>query len=411
MTSLATGSSASEAIRAGELQRGWPVIIACMLGLMFGLASIAIFSFGTFVLPVGSEMGWNRAQMSGAITSYEYGLAIGSLGFGFLIDRIGARIVILTGIFILALLTASLALLTHNLLHLYAVYGAMGLLTVGTTPVGYNRILIEWFDKRRGLALGLALIGAGLGATVMPPLSQKLIAAFGWRTTFVCLAVIIFLVTWPTGYFLLKARPDGQAADRRAARPPLHAGVFTSRLFLTLAVISLLFGLITVGTYSHLGPMLHDRGYDARTSAFIISISGIALIVARGSVGWILDYLYAPYVVAVVALAAVPAIFLLEFGGGDAALYAATFLVGFVLGAEYDLVGFLVSRYYDKANFGGLFGVIYCILVCGSGTGPILIGLSFVHFGNYTVGLVAFAGLAVLLAVLALTLPRYQRAA
>lgn len=400
-----------ETMQESELRRGWPVVLACMLGLMFGLASITIFSFGSFVLPVGTEMGWNRAQMSGAITSYEYGLAAGSLGFGFLIDRIGARIVILSSIFILALLTASLSLLTNNLAHLYAVYGAMGLLTVATTPVGYNRIIIEWFDKRRGLALGLALIGAGLGATVMPVLSQKLIAAFGWRTSFVCLAVVIFAMTWPTGFFLLKARPAASTGDRGQPRPSLHAGIFVSRVFLTLAVISGMFGLITVGTYSHLGPLLHDRGYDARTSSLLISISGIALIFARGSVGWIIDYVHAPYVAAVVALAAVPAILLLQFGGGDISLYVAIFLVGFVLGAEYDLVGFLVSRYFDKANFGGLFGVIYCVLVCGSGTGPILLGLSFVQFGNYTVGLMSFAGLAVVLAILVLSLPRYRPAA
>jgi len=158
---------------------GWFVVAAAAVDMLFGAAPIVAFSFGVFVKPLGQEFHAGRAAVSLAITILNFSSGIVSSVLGFLCDRIGARRVALAGMMLLALCLACARLVGATLWELYVFYAVLGAVTPATTSVPYSMIVSRWFDRRRGLALGVMMLGLGVGAVVMPPLFQHLIARFG----------------------------------------------------------------------------------------------------------------------------------------------------------------------------------------------------------------------------------------
>ena len=142
-------------------------------------------------------------------------------------------------------------------------------------------------------------------------------------------------------------------------------------------------------------------------AASVASTAGLATLIGRGGLGWILDRVYAAYVLAAVAMLAVCAFLLLAFGHGLPLAYVAAALVGLVVGAEVDFVSFLIRRYFGMAVYGRLYGIAFGLFIVGSGTGPLLLGACFDRLGGYRPGLLLFAVLGVLVAALAFALPRY----
>jgi MFS transporter, OFA family, oxalate/formate antiporter len=91
----------------------------------------------------------------------------------------------------------SLYFLSAHLWHFYAIFLFLGVVGSGTTAVSYSKVISRWFDRQRGMALGLALVGASVGIAVMPSLAQALITSVGWRSTYVCLGLLSMGVTLP----------------------------------------------------------------------------------------------------------------------------------------------------------------------------------------------------------------------
>ena len=121
-----------------------------------------------------------------------------------------------------------------------------------------------------------------------------------------------------------------------------------------------------------------------------------------------LDRVHAPRVLAVLALIAAGGLLLLAYGRSSVTSYVAALLVGVVTGAEVDFIAFLVRRYFGAAAFGRLYGLAFGLFILGSGTGPILLGLSFDH-GGYRVGLMAFSALSITASLITFAMPTYSR--
>ena len=151
------------------------------------------------------------------------------------------------------------------------------------------------------------------------------------------------------------------------------------------------------------------RGFAPAAAARFAGIAGFAALVSRGVTGWVLDRVQAPRVLATITLIAVMALLLLSYGAASPAMYYLTVLMlGSVIGAEVDVAGFMVRRYFPSAVFGRLYGFLFMLFALGGGTGPIIMGSSFDHLGGYTPGLLLFAGLGIIAGLAALALPRYD---
>ena len=389
----------------GELDHDWLAVGASAVGMMLCVGTLALYSFGVFVRPLTAEFGWSRTGLFAALSFFQFGLAFSSPIWGVILDRFGPRRVILFSLVALSLLVASLGLLTANLWHLYFVFLGIPLLGGGASPLGYSAVMVRRFDRKLGFALGLSLLGVGLGGAVLPPLAQFLLAEFGWRTAYVALGVLTFVVTLPAA---LLATRNASGPVRR----PTHAALsiipmLRTRAYMLMAANFILLGTVSVGVLAHLVPMMVDHGFTPAEAARIAGLSGLAVVVVRGGLGWVLDRVHAPYVLAVVSVIAGAVSLLLAFGEEPAAGYGAALLLGAAIGAEVDFVSFLVRRYFDQAAFGRLYGVAFGLYILGTAIGPVSLGASFDHLGGYRSGLLMFAMLGMIAAVAALFMPRY----
>ncbi len=397
---------AAGTLAADGLDRDWLAVGASAAGLVFSTGTLAVYSFGVFVRPLTAEFGWTRTGLFAALAFFQFGMAFASPLWGAVLDRFGPRRVLLFSLVALSLLVASLGLLTPSLWHLYLVFLAIPLLGGGASPLGYSAVMVRRFDRRLGFALGLSLMGVGLGGAFLPPLAQALVGGFGWRTAYVALGVLTLVVTLPASLVATRNIP-GPVARRGEAALPI-APMLRTRAFVLMSAAFVLLGLVSVGVLAHLVPMMVDHGLTPAAAARVAGLSGLAVLVARGGLGWVLDRVHAPYVLALVGVLAAAVPLLLAYGEGPAAGYLAAVLLGSAVGAEVDFVSFLVRRYFDQAAFGRLYGIAFGLYIFGTALGPLALGYSFDHLGGYRPGLVLFTALSLVAAAAALAMPRYR---
>lgn len=191
-------------------------------------------TFGVFLKPLSQEFGWSRTQISLAFSLFTLGATITLPLIGRLVDRFGARKVIVSATLLFGLGVLSLSFLSAHLWHFYAVYLFLGIVGSGTTPVPYTKVISRWFDRQRGLALGLAAATFSVSASLMPPVTQVLIAAVGWRHAYEILGLLAMAITVPVVVLLLKESPQmmGLAPDGEpfgpaevVNQPSLEAGM------------------------------------------------------------------------------------------------------------------------------------------------------------------------------------------
>lgn len=385
---------------------GWWVLAASFIGLVFGATSLLIYGVGVFVRPLEAEFGWNRAQISFATTIVLYLAVLTNPVQGWLIDRYGARRIILLSIPAFSLAVALLYFLPASLAAFYAAWALIAVCGLALWSGPYNKIIAHWFDRKLGLALGIAAAGQGLGATIVPAISQYLIAHFGWRFAYLGLAAVTFLLTFPMALLLLhdrpsdrKLHPDGAAEG--ATRNPLAAGydlrsaVRMGRFWLVTAAYFLM-GIMTAGITIHQVPMLIETGMSPQNAAFVASALGIGLIVGRLAVGYLLDHFFAPYVMILSLLGPVAGLSLYGVGIAGGAAFLLAGLIGFGIGAEVDLLGFLVPRYFGRQAYGKLYGIILSGFMIGAGLGAFVVGYVRTATGAYPPALWGLVALAIL---------------
>lgn len=400
--------------KSSEFNRGWRVLLASSLGTAAGMSGIPFYTFGVFVVPLTLAFGWTRGQTSGAASCFIVGTAITAPLIGSLIDRIGARTVALVSLFALSLGYAALTQLTDNLYMFYAAWLLIALIGGGTTPVVWTRTIIMWFDRSRGLALGLTLAGSGLAAIFGPVLGTKLIQAYGWQGGFLGIGAFILFVALPIVAFLLKERVPAPAATAETASHVVEqvTGFTFAEAVRTVAYWKIAIGFILIagavgGIIINVVPLLIDRGLTATQAAGVAGTLGIAVLTGRIGVGLLLDRFPASAVAGLLfSITALGCVMLTIEGAPVWMLMVSVITLGLAAAAEVDLVAFLVSRHFGMKAYGRIYGSQLTTFYAGAAIGPLLIGAAYDHFGNYDVVLYAVASTLVLGAIVLGTLGR-----
>jgi MFS family permease len=398
-----------------SLFHGWWIVFVAGIGLFMGYGPIVTFTFGVFLKRLIQEFGWSRGQISQA---FSLSLLVMSFCFpivGRCVDRFGARRVILPSVLLFGLGLMSLALLTPNLWHLYAVYLGLGIVGGGTAPVPYSNVISHWFDKRRGLALGVAMVGLGLGAFITPSLAQVLIGSVGWRSAYVAIGIMVIAVAVPVvGIFLKEAPammglwPDGEksGSGRRQSQGQVEGLTFAearqSSAFWIMVSTFFLMSASVHGCLIHLAPLLTDRGISPEMAALATSLFGGALLLGRVGAGYLLDHFFASSVAVGFFCGAALGFLLLWSGVTGPLAFGAAFLVGLGMGAEGDIIAYLVSRYFGLRSFGEIYGYAFGAFTLGGVFGPLLMGKGFDATGSYSMMLGVFV-ITTLLAVALMT--------
>ncbi len=361
-------------------------------------------------MPITEEFGWSRADFQLALLfSTGTGVITAPL-VGIIIDRLGARLVALSGLVGLSCALVLAAFQNGELWMLYLSYTAMAFLGAGTIPVTWTRAITSIFFAQRGLALGIMLSGTGICAIIIPQLTVWLTAEYGWRIAYLGLATLPTLFAGPLVYFFF--RPEKNLAeDKQAATASEQGMTFTEatrgyRFWVLLVSIFLVY-IAMSGMVPNLIPALQDQGIPAQKAATAISVFGIAVIAGRLIVGYLVDKLWAPGVAAVaISLPVIGSLMLVGAPGFFIACVAAAFL-GFAAGAELDLMAFLAAKYFGLLHYAKIYAVLYAALALASGVAPMIFATIFDVTGSYNIGFLFGAGFFATGALMVLALGKY----
>ena len=187
---------------------GWVIVLTAAIGLLLGYAPVFVYSFSVFIKSLAQDFHSSRTSISFAFTLANLMQSVGAPLVGRLVDRFGAHKVIVPSTVIFGLVLISFKYFSTSLWQLYVFFLLIGFIGTGAAPVPYGIVVSRWFDKRRGLALGLMMFGISIGAILMPPVAQRLIALFGWRTAYAIVGFAVLAISVPIVGIFLKDSPE-----------------------------------------------------------------------------------------------------------------------------------------------------------------------------------------------------------
>lgn len=389
--------------------RGWRVVAACGVGMFF--ATIPLNTFAVFLRPVSDHFSWSREASSSAFGTLTLVAAFSAPWIGRLLDRFGARCVILPCLALSGCAVASLSLLTSSVWHLRLVFAVLGLATLGASTIGPSRAIFGWFDTLRGRALGLMLTGAALSGIVTPPAAQALIRASGWRSAWLVCGLGTLLFAVPAAILFVR---DREVAKRQVTAPVsglLVREAVRTRTFWTLVVVVFGGTIATSGAFVHIVALLVDRGVSSGGGALAVSAIGFASLVGRVATGWMLDRFDAGRVSTALLTIAAVGVFVLA---GAHTLWAgvlAALFIGFGAGGEIDVTPYLLSRHFGLRSFATLYGFNWTAWGVAGALGALVLGRAFDATGSYATILIELGATTLVSAGLMLTLPVVPRVA
>ena len=398
---------------------GWRVVLAATVGLACGIATLGASTFSIFVGPIRLETGWSQSAAFAALIAVTFAAALMSPLMGAIVDRFGAKRVILIGFVCEIAIFASFALQGPDIWSFYLRYFLLSVFALGTTHVAFARVITLWFDRRRGLALGIALSGVGIGGFIWPLFVQAMIEAHGWRTAYLLLAVAIGVVALPTVGWLLRddpaslgQRPDGDLDDTAlatAAQPvtgmTLSAAVRT-RTFWIILLTFFTIGFAIQSALMHLVPLLTSRGISPMAAAMAQSMMFLAVTSGRLVTGWLMDRFFAPHVALAFLLAPIAGLAMLAMEIPDGLAVVAALMIGLAVGAEVDVLAYLNGRYFGMLHFSRIYGSFYGIYSLSGGVGPLATAM-IVERGGYTAAMLTLSGLLIAGCLALLAFPRF----
>jgi len=392
----------------GELKRNARPLVAASLGCGTSLPLFA-YTNSVFAPHLIEEFGWSRAQF--ALIGITMLVCVPILPLiGRLTDLLGVRRVALIGSVLVPLFIVGYAMQTGSFLVYALLFTCVVTIGAMTGPMVYSRLIAERFDRAQGLALTIINCAPSLLAVPISPLLNVTIEHYGWREAYLGLAALVLVVSLTAVWLTDPHRPDPDrpvgAARTKAARAD-YALILHSRVFWTILVAFFLCLLQTQLHSSQMNVMLIDQGLTKQVAANVVAVYAIGTLVGRVACGLALDR-YSTRIVTAVSMF-IPAFGFLMLGSPVdtvVVITTAMFLVGVSVGAESDLLAFLIARYFKLRIYGTTAGLVHSISFLASALGGVAISLTLHYADSFTPFLLLVAGTIATGALLFLLLPK-----
>jgi MFS family permease len=399
-------SSGSE----NRIYYGWWIVLAAFLNL-FLVVGIPFYGFPVFYPYFVESLGFTRAQVTqGFLLGFLFaGLPFGILA-GTLIDRIGARVVILAGVGL-----AGLSLLLMGGMKRFwqfevlCIVEVIGYVLAG--PIANQVLIARWFGRRRGRAMGYAYLGLGLGGVAAPLLVNFLARSWGWRRGLELLGTFILLVLFPIGIWVTRSAPEDCGIDPKAFGEevaPLEnlPALSATSAGVSEAVRAAAFWLIVAGSTLAIGTIgaviqhfilfLKDAGYSATAASQYSTILLTASLGGRVVVGYLADRFRKSYLMGLFYFVIGASVFLLAYPKSPAVLVSFAVVFGFAMGADYMLIPLVTAECFGTAALGKLLALIIMGYSIGQWAAPWFVGKMFDAQHSYDLAwkIVAILGMA-----------------
>lgn len=384
---------------------GWWVVAACFVSMAMA-GGIGNLSFPIFLKPLTEEFGWSRAQVSGGISAFMLAIAVTAPLVGRIVGLYGARAVMGPAALVVGLCLMLLARLT-TLWQLYALRLCVGVAFTALAHIPVNVTLSRWFVRKRGRAMGIAMIGSSVGGLVLTPLVAFSVDSLGWRPTLVVLGGVMWVVLAPVLFWLMRNKPANLGllpdGDRRGAQMTGTTVVATdegmsageavrSGRFWALVGVYLLAYTCVFSAMVHQYPYFTDQGFPAGHAALLVSTLLSFAVLSGVSFGWASDRYDVLRLSAVCYAFGATGAALLLWAGSVLSVPGYLVCFGLLFGGTTPLTALVIGRIFGMNAYGVIYG-FYQTVICLSGfIGPISMGYIYDVTGSYRVG---FAGVCI----------------
>lgn len=380
------------AAAAGAPARAFGVLALCFF---FNFVARGVGdTYIVFLLPLQSQFGWQRAQMTSVYSMLMLVAGLASPLAGWVFERFGPRVLYAAGIASLCVGTL-IASFTEGLWHLYVgigIFVGLGAGAVGMVPAA---ALLSWWygSKRISSAIGVAYAGFGCGSLLIVPLAQAAIDAWGWREAYraigFTLLALSFTSAWLPWRVIAAPRPAPLPKSQVAnARTPLGTAMRQRRFWLLVQVMfftALGMYIVVVQSVAY----LVDAGFSPLQAATAFGACGMLSVVGVSSSGWLSDR-FSPRKATAMSFAGtalgIAALYAISFNPSEVLLVAYVILFGVCQGARGPVVAGLSARLFSGPGQATVYGAIYALMSFGIGLGAVLSGALHDWTGGYRTG-------------------------
>jgi MFS family permease len=368
---------------------GW-LIVAVLILVMVGVWGALSAAISAFATPLVREFGWSRARVSSLASLVEIGFCLGCPVAGWMSDRIGVRIPMVVGAVLAGggMLTASQS---HSFATIAGAYliGGLGRGLATTVPVAV--VVGYWFTRNRGVAMGMAMVGASVGGMIMVVVAARVTAAFGWRAGYLALTVPILVIVIPLIILVVRLPPPEAVALARGTVAQLSEALegltltasLRTRSFWLLVAIGVLwfFGISAILTQVMI--YLIGIGYPHEIAALALAMMFGSTAVGKPLFGFLADWIgpQAAQVLAFAMMAIGCVLLLYSHHGGVLAIFL--LIYGLAWGSPLALLPLITIESLGLRHYGPIGGTLNAFNVAGSASGPLVIGALFDLTGSY----------------------------
>ena len=411
---------------------GWWVLVSLFVFMAVSIG-LVVNSFSFFFGPITQDLGFSLGDFSLTASISAVVAMLGCIVVGKIIHRVDIRVIVSvsTVVYVAAIIASAYC---WNLSEFYVAYAFIGLGYAGIGGVGVSQIVANWFKEKQGLAMGIAMMGSGVGGMIFGPVLNWLILSYGWRNALIVVGVIVAVVTLPFSIFVVRLQPADKglapygasevsrsgASSRVAAEPDAAATGLTlaeaarTVPFWGLCVTNFAAGLLVMAVQMHVPNFLGSVGFTSSFAALVMVISNGVLIVGKLVLGVVDDvlgtrrsvlFIFALYLLTLVSLYFLRSV-----------TSAIVFAVLFGFGAAITTVGLPLwaGAVVGSRDFAMIFAIMSMFMTIGAAVGVPLTGFIVDSTGSYGTAwllLIAVTVVATVIAYVAVSAGMRHRAA
>jgi MFS family permease len=392
---------------------GWWLVLVTFGILLLG-AGYGMYSFTVLAIRLEEQFGWSRTAVMGSASAWAICFGLSSPLVGYCLDRFGARRTMAFSVVVAGLAYLLMSRMS-SLWMLYAGSFIAGGSVAGFTLVPAQTLMSHWFNRFRGRAMGLTMLGTGCGGLAFPPLINAIVEATDWSNGYLLGTGVLWIGVLPLVVLFVRSTPselgllaDGAAAAEEGAQSTAQATTGVPlKVAVTLGAFWLFVVMVVCHTFSgsatnlHFHPFAIHSGFDHQVAANFLGLAIGFSMLGRIGGGFLADRFNPRYLMVAngclfASAIAVLAVGIVELGiTSTAPLYAFAPLFGLGLGGSVVITPVFVGRCFGLLSFGKILGFINMGFALGVAVGPTLLGRLFDVTGGYRIGLwIVFAAFA-----------------